>query len=110
MTTPAPEAPLRLRPSPHRITAPAESNAWARVVLNESTATGHTLAALILQAIRAKQSALHWQAYIAKGQFKPWSETYARESVAFHQKHLVQSLTLILAGDEATLAAHGGKA
>ena len=109
MTTPAPEAPLRLRPGPHRITAPAGSEGSASITLNESSGTGQTLAALILQAIRAKQSALYWQAYIAKGQFKPWSETYARQSVAFHHKHLVQSLTLILAGDEATLAGQGGK-
>ena len=109
MTTLAPEAPLRLPPGPHRITAPAGSEGSAPIVLNESSGTGQTLAALILQAIRAKQSALYWQAYIAKGQFKPWSETYARQSVAFHQKHLVESLTLILAGDEAALAAHGGK-
>ena len=110
MTQPHPEAPLRLRPGPHRLVAtPDERQGWTEVTLTDGTATGHTLAALIVQAIRAKQNALFWQAYIAKGQFKPWSETYARQSVAFHQKHLVQLLTQIIAGDEATLAAHGGQ-
>ena len=62
---------------------------------------------LIREAVAAKISALGWNAKVQKRDFKPYSEEFCRECAAYWQKHLVHLLTLIIAGDEATLASEG---
>lgn len=62
---------------------------------------------LIRDAIACKNSSMAWQAKVQRRDFKPYSEQFCRECAAFWQKRLVELLTLIIGGDEATLAREG---
>ena len=95
----APGAPIRVLPEKRR--------PYSWLALNQPPSTEDTLDALMRAAITAKRSALWWQAYIKQGNTRPFCPTYARASAEYFQRRLLQLLTQIIAGDEATLAAQG---
>ena len=97
----APGAPIRILPEKRR--------PYSWLALNQPPSTEDTLEMLIRAAITAKRSALWWQAYIKQGKTQPFCPTYARASAKYFQRRLVQLLKQIIASDEATLVAQGGK-
>jgi hypothetical protein len=88
---------------------PEKRRPYSWLALNQPPSTEDTLDALIRDAVATKRSALWWQAYVKQGKTQPFCPTFARECAEYWQRRLVRLLTQIIAGDEATLAAHGGK-
>ena len=111
---------ITLGSGPHRLFgAVGHTLAWAEDSIREfgtnpgvhplAHPVARTVQGLIIQATNAKAQAMAWQQRIATNGGYPYSQTYAQECADWWQARLVHLLTLIIAGDETTLAAQGGK-